>query len=324
MTVSTGNWFGLVETDLEQMTDNLQNLVAAKHPVLKEAAEYLFRVKGKRVRPAIVLLASRATASKGLLTDRHRRLAEITEMIHTAGLVHDDVIDTSDLRRGMDTVNAHFTNKIAVLAGDFLFAKSSVYLSRLGSLEVVELLATVLEHFGEGEILQSVRQFDPTLTFEEYIDKSFYKTASLLANSAKAAAVLSDSPRDVCEALYDYGKHLGIAFQVVDDILDFTGSTAVLGKPAGSDLQEGHLTAPALYALEEYPQLATLVEGGFAEDGDFETALKLIHASRGISRSRELAHAHARQAVQVLETLPLTPARQALSDLSDYVLDRLY
>lgn len=324
MTATTGSWLALVAPELERLTENLRNLVAAKHPVLQEAAEYLFRVSGKRIRPAIVLLASLATAKKGMLTDRHRRLAEIAEMIHTAGLLHDDVIDTSNLRRGIDTVNAHFSNKIAVLAGDFLFAQSSVELANLGDLEVIKLLATVLKHFGEGEMIQGVHQFDPALTFEAYIDKSFYKTASLLANSSKAAAVLSESPREICDALYDYGKYLGIAFQIVDDILDFTGSTDILGKPAASDLLEGHLTAPVLFALEEFPQLADCIGRQFAEPGDLEEAIRLVHTSHGLVRSRELAQKYAREAVQRLDVLPFTSARQALADLSDYTLDRLY
>jgi all-trans-nonaprenyl-diphosphate synthase len=324
MTATMGSWLALVAPELERLSENLRRLVPAQHPILQEAAEYLFRVSGKRVRPAIVLLAALATAKKGVLSDRHRRLAEITEMIHTAALVHDDVIDTSDLRRGIDTVHIRFGNKIAVLAGDFLFAKASVYLSRLGSLEVVELLATVLEHFGEGEMLQSVHQFDPDLTFAQYIDKSFYKTASLLANSSRAAAVLSDSPGEICEALYRYGEHLGIAFQVVDDLLDFTGSTDTLGKPAASDLQEGHLTAPVLYALEEFPRLGELIERQFEREGDLQEAIHLVHTSRGIARSRELAQDHTRRALQALEILPYTPARQALADLSEYVLARLH
>lgn len=323
VSVGNRNMFALVEEDLKEMTQNLKRLVGAKHPVLYAAAEYLFDAGGKRIRPAIVLLAARATQA-GNPTERHRRLAEITEMIHTAALVHDDVIDTAEVRRGIATVNGHFGNRVAVLAGDFLFAQSSLYLARLGSLEVVELLSIVIADFAEGEILQNLGQFDAELTFDTYIDKSFYKTASLMAGSSRAAAVLSGSSAEVCNGLYDYGKHLGIAFQVVDDLLDFTGSTESLGKPAGSDLQQGNLTAPVLYALEEIPYLAEFIDRQFTTEGDLEKALQLVRTTRGIERSHELARTHARQAVQSLDVLPPSPARQALINLADYVLERVY
>ncbi|AGY58373.1 solanesyl diphosphate synthase [Gloeobacter kilaueensis] len=322
--VSAGNWSALVEDDLSQMTRSLMSLVGAKHPVLHAAAEHLFNAGGKRIRPALVLLASRATVAGGEPSERHRRLAEITEMIHTASLLHDDVIDTSEVRRGIETVNARFGNRVAMLAGDYLFGLSSVLLARLGSLEVVELLGEVISHFGEGELLQSTIQFDPELTFEQYLDKSFYKTASLMAGTSRAAAVLSGSPAVVCDALYEYGRHLGIAFQVIDDLLDFTGSTAQLGKPAGSDLQDGNLTAPVLYALEEAPHLGVLIERQFDEPGDLEKAMSMVFASRGIERTRELAQQHAREALTNLDALPASPAREALADLVDYILGRLH
>ncbi len=322
--VSEGNWFTLVEEDLTQMTSSLKNLVGAKHPVLYAAAEHLFNAGGKRIRPALVLLVSRATMARGIPSERHQRLAQITEMIHTASLVHDDVIDTSEVRRGIDTVNSRFGNRVAVLAGDFLFGLSSLYLARLGSLEVVELLGTVICNFGEGELLQSMSQFDSELTFEAYLDKSFYKTASLMAGTSKAAAVLSGSPAEVCESLYEYGKHLGLAFQVVDDLLDFTGSTATLGKPAGSDLQDGNLTAPVLFAMEEVPHLSILIDRHFEQTGDLEKALSIIFASRGIERTRKLAESHAHQAVHSLAILPESPAKQALIDLVFYTLSRIY
>jgi all-trans-nonaprenyl-diphosphate synthase len=299
--VSVASFFDLVEQDLSQLTENVKNLVGAKHEVLRWAAEYLFEAGGKRIRPALVLLMARATTANGEPTEKHRRLAEITEMIHTASLVHDDVIDVSDVRRGTKTVNSLLGNKVAVLAGDFLFAKSSIYLARLGSLEVVELLATVIDHLAEGEMLQIKSHFDSSLAFDEYIEKSFYKTASLMANSCRAAAVLSDMPEELCAAAYNYGRHLGIAFQVVDDLLDFTSSTETLGKP----------------------ELATLIQREFAQDGDIEQALRYVEKSQGLVRTKELANQHAKQAITAIEKLPPSAARQAMIDLTDYVLKRV-
>lgn len=321
---SATSLFSPVEADLQVLAENLKKLVSAKHPILYAAAEHLFGAAGKRVRPAIVLLLSRATMQDRDITPRHRRLAEITEMIHTASLVHDDVVDDAELRRGIATVHSSFGTRVAVLAGDFLFAQSSWYLANLDNLEVVKLLSEVIMDLAEGEIQQGLNRFDSSLSVEAYLEKSYYKTASLIANSSKAAGILSEVSAELAEDLYSYGRHLGLAFQVVDDILDFTGSTEDLGKPAGSDLKGGNLTAPVLYALEEKPYLEVLIEREFSQEGDLEQALALIEESKGIERSRELAAHHARQAVAHLTALPPSDSRQALIDLADYVLSRLY
>jgi all-trans-nonaprenyl-diphosphate synthase len=316
--------FAPVKDDLRTLTANLKELVGARHPILYAAAEHLFEGKGKSLRPALVLLVSRATMTDRDITARHRRLAEITEMIHTASLVHDDVIDMAELRRGIPTVNSDFGNRIAVLAGDFLFAQASWYLANLDNLEVVKLLSKVITDFAEGEIRQSLTAYDTSLTLEDYLEKSFYKTASLMAGSAKAAGVLSGATLAQSEQLFNFGKHFGIAFQIVDDILDFTSSTETLGKPAGSDLRQGNLTAPALFALEEMPQLAGLIEREFSEPGDLVQAIASIQNSDGIHRAKELAKSHIKLAVSAIDWLPASAPKQSLINLSAYVLERLY
>jgi all-trans-nonaprenyl-diphosphate synthase len=313
-----------VELDLRLLTDNLKQLISARHPILGAAAEHLLEAGGKRLRPAIVLLVSRATMLDQDLTPRHRRLAEITEMIHTASLVHDDVVDEADLRRNVPTVNNLFDNRIAVLAGDFLFAQSSWYLANLDNLQVVKLLSEVIRDFAEGEILQSINRFDVDISLESYLEKSYYKTASLIANSAKAAGVLSDVSDETAEQLYGYGRDLGLAFQIVDDILDFTSPTEVLGKPAGSDLISGNITAPVLFAMEENPYLVTLIDREFKQAGDIEQALQIVSESQGINRARDLAGYHAKLAVKQLECLKPSGASRSLFELADYVLSRLY
>ncbi|WP_121969782.1 solanesyl diphosphate synthase [Leptolyngbya sp. BC1307] len=320
---SATSLFSPVEADLALLTDNLKKLVGARHKILYAAAEHLFGAGGKRIRPAIVLLLARATLPDQGITSRHRRLAEITEMIHTASLVHDDVVDESATRRGVPTVHSLFDNRVAVLAGDFLFAQSSWYLANLDNLEVVKLLSRVIMDLAEGEIRQGLKHFDTTLSIEDYLEKSYYKTATLIANSAKAVGVLSEVSTATADNLYQFGRSLGLAYQVVDDILDFTGSSEVLGKPAGSDLRSGNLTAPALYAIEEVPYLKTLIEREFSEPEDFEQAIELIHASQGISRSRQLATDHVHHAIACLSELPPSDSRQALEDISEYVLRRL-
>jgi all-trans-nonaprenyl-diphosphate synthase len=322
--ISTTSLFAPVDNDLRLLTENLKKLVGARHELLEAAAEHLFEAGGKRIRPAIVLLVARATLLDRDITLRHRRLAEITEMIHTASLVHDDVIDEAELRRNVPTVNSLFGDRVAVLAGDFLFAQSSWYLANLDNLEVVKLLSEVIRDYAEGEIQQAMNRFNPGLSIDAYLEKTYYKTASLMANSAKAAGLLSETPDEVAEHLYSYGRYIGLAFQIVDDILDFTTPTEILGKPAGSDLISGNLTAPALYAMEEKPYLEVLVKREFSQEGDIEQALALVRESNGIERSRELAAYHTKLAVQHLNCLKSSEASQALADLADYVLSRLY
>jgi all-trans-nonaprenyl-diphosphate synthase len=176
----------------------------------------------------------------------------------------------------------------------------------------------------EGEIQQGLNQFETDFSIEAYLEKSYYKTASLLANSAKAAGLLSDASTVTCEQLYLYGRNLGLAFQIVDDILDFTASDEVLGKPAGSDLASGNLTAPTLYAMQESPQLIDLIATEFEDEADLATALELVRSGDGITKSRELAKHHAKLALAQIAGLAPSASQQALCDLTDYVLKRLY
>ncbi|UKP00110.1 solanesyl diphosphate synthase [Nostoc sp. UHCC 0870] len=316
--------FAPVEADLQILADNLKQLVGNRHPILFAAAEHLFGAGGKRIRPAIVLLISRATMLDQDITQRHRRLAEITEMIHTASLVHDDVVDESDVRRGVPTVHSLFGNRIAILAGDFLFAQSSWYLANLDNLQVVKLLSEVIMDLATGEIQQGLNRFDTSISIETYLEKSYYKTASLVANSGKAAGLLSEVSSEVAEHLYAYGRHLGIAFQIVDDILDFTSTADALGKPVGSDLKSGNLTAPVLFALAEKPYLEVLIEREFAQTGDLEQALDLVQDSQGIQQARDLAAHHTKLAIDHLAVLPPSESHQTLINIAEYGLSRLY
>ena len=313
-----------MEVDLETLLSDLRHLIGAGHPILQAAAEHLFSAGGKRLRPGIVLLISRALSPAGELGARHRRLAEITEMIHTASLVHDDVVDEAATRRGVATVHSRFNHRVAVLAGDFLFAQASWHLANLDNLEVVKLLSRVIMDLADGEIRQGLFRYDTGQTFATYLEKSYCKTASLIANSCRAAGVLSGLPDGRLDDLYRFGRQLGLAFQVVDDILDFTGSDQQLGKPAASDLASGYLTAPALYAMEEHPALAGLIEREFSESGDLEQALELVRGSEAIGRSRVLAQEFAREAADALSWLPPSECRSALLQLPDFVLSRLY
>lgn len=314
--------FSLVSSHLKPLDGSLRELVGSDHPVLTRVAQHFFEIAGKRFRPTLVLLAASAAEGGRAPSAHQTRLAEITEMIHAASLLHDDVIDVADTRRGAKAAHRIYGNKVAVLAGDFLLARASVLLSRLGDVKVVELLATVIEEMVQGELMQVKAMPDDLLEFEHYISKTYRKTAALMSLSMQAAGKLGGHPPEVEQALQAYGRHLGIAYQIVDDLLDFTGSSDALGKPAQADMWEGHATAPALFANDEFPEIGALVKRRFAEEGDVQAASEMIIKSDALQRTRDLAISHAQQAADSLGVLPPSPARDALLRLCFDVLNR--
>lgn len=236
--------------------------------------------------PDLALLSSKSmphpilTAdSKVAVLGTQRRLAEIVELIHTASLLHDDVIDHADTRRGQPSANAFSGNKLSVLAGDYMFGRASVFLARLREPEVIELMATVMSELVKGELFQLSNTPANPLTHPDtylqksldyYLQKTYLKTASLVSKSCRAAAVLGGATEEVAEAAYVYGKHMGLAFQLVDDVLDFEASGEELGKPAGADLELGLATAPVFFAWQEYRELGEMIERKFEGEGDTE------------------------------------------------------
>ncbi|KAF8071361.1 SPS3 [Scenedesmus sp. PABB004] len=316
-----------VVEDMATMNRNLRSIVGERHPMLMAAADQIFGAGGKKLRPMIVFLVARATAElAGMdeITERHRRLAEIIEMIHTASLVHDDVLDDCAVRRGKDTVNTLYGSRVAVLVGDYLFAQASWLIANLENLEVIKLISKVIADFANGEISQASSLFDTGVSLEAYLDKSFYKTASLIAASCRSSAAFSGMPEESKAAMYDYGKHLGLAFQVVDDILDFTQSSEQLGKPQGQDLASGNLTAPVIFALRSSPELEALIQSEFTEDGSLQAALGLVHGAGGIEAARALAEEQGQLARAALRGLADCPAKRSLELMVDYVLERIH
>ncbi|MCO5614482.1 hypothetical protein L7F22_068765 [Adiantum nelumboides] len=316
-----------VEQDLQQLDKNLRRLMSEENPLLMAAADQIFGASGKKIRPALVFLVSYATTQlTGLrdITPQHRKLAEIIEMIHTASLIHDDVLDESDKRRGKETVNQMFGTRVAVLAGDFIFAQTSWLLANLENLEVIKLISQVIKDFASGEIKQATSLYDCDITMQDYLRTSYCKTASLVAASTKGAAIFSGASTEVQEKMYDYGKNLGLAFQIVDDILDFTRSSQQLGKPAGSDLRRGNVTAPVLYALGKQPGLKRLIQTEFVDAEDLETAIKLVYQSGGIEKAHDLAWDKGKLALGCLSCLQRGPMRSSLEGMVEYVLERLH
>lgn len=310
-----------------QMNSNLRHIVGDRSPMLMAAADQIFGAGGKKLRPMIVFLVARATAHMaGMqdITERHRRLAEIIEMIHTASLVHDDVLDDCSVRRGKETVNTLYGTRVAVLAGDFLFAQSSWLIANLENMEVIKLISRVIADFANGEISQASSLFDTEVTLEQYLDKSFYKTASLIAASCRSSAVFSKMEEAHKDAMYAYGKHLGLAFQVVDDILDFTQTAEQLGKPQGQDLASGNLTAPVIYALQQCKELEEIIQSEFTEADALPRALQLVEQAGGIAAARELAEREGQMARDALKGLTESDAKRSLMLMVDYVLERIH
>ncbi|KAL1972260.1 hypothetical protein VTN31DRAFT_7479 [Thermomyces dupontii] len=258
-----------------------------------------------------------------------RRLAEITELIHTASLLHDDVIDNAVTRRSAASANQQFGNKMAVLAGDFLLGRASVALARLRNPEVTELLATVIANLVEGEFMQlkntAADEENPVFSDDiiaYYLQKTYLKTASLISKSCRAAALLGNSAPEIVEAAYSYGRNLGLAFQLVDDMLDYTVSASELGKPAGADLELGLATAPLLFAWKTNPELGALVGRKFSQEGDVERAREIVARSDGLEQTRALAQEYADKARDAIKIFPESEAKDGLLKMCDKTMNR--
>ncbi|XP_062229576.1 solanesyl-diphosphate synthase 1, mitochondrial isoform X1 [Phragmites australis] len=336
--------FELVADELSLLANRLRSMVAAEVPKLASAAEYFFKVgaEGKKFRPTVLLLMASAlkfpmseSTEGGVLSilanklrTRQQNIAEITEMIHVASLLHDDVLDDADTRRGVSSLNLIMGNKLSVLAGDFLLSRACVALAALGNTEVVSLMATAVEHLVTGETMQISTSREQRRSMEYYLQKTYYKTASLISNSCRAVAILAGHTAEVSMLAYEYGRNLGLAFQLIDDVLDFTGTSASLGKGSLSDIHHGIITAPMLYAMEEFPQLHEVVDQGFDNPANVELALDYLQKSRGIERTKELAREHANRAIKAIESLPdsddedVLTSRRALIDITERVITR--
>lgn len=322
--------FKLVAQELAPFSDNIKELVEADHPVLSSAAKHFFEQRhGKRFRPTIVMLMAKATAGTMSNTEteeyaKQAQLGQITEMIHVASLIHDDVLDEADTRRGGDAVHKMYSNKVAVLAGDYLLARASVLLAKLDNVDVVQIMASALDALVQGEIMQIKSAPNDMLEMSYYLRKSYYKTASLICDACKSCAILGGHSidSDVTIAAEKFGYHLGLAYQIIDDILDFTGTSENLGKPAMADVSLGLATAPLLYASLECRELQPIIKRRFKEPGDAEKAYDLVMSTNGVARAEHLAVFHAQSALEALEVFPASDAKVALSKLMEIVLTR--
>ncbi|RUO49224.1 octaprenyl diphosphate synthase [Pseudidiomarina donghaiensis] len=292
--------------------------------LINQLGLYIVNSGGKRLRPLLAVTAARAVGYQGA---GHLTLATIIEFIHTATLLHDDVVDASELRRGKETANAVFGNEASVLVGDFLYTRAFQLMVTLDSMKVMKILADATNIISEGEVLQLMNCNDPDTTEASYFDVIYGKTGKLFEAATQLGAVLAGESQAVEDALAAYGRHLGTAFQLVDDLLDYTADSETMGKQAGDDLAEGKPTLPLLYAMwngdeAEQAMIRQAIENGNGRD-QLSAVLTAMQRTGALDYTRDRALAEAKLAQQQLEQLPPSPHRDALHALADIAVDRI-
>jgi len=307
---------------MRQVEELMRAQADGHHPELRAALHHLLGAGGKRIRPTLVLLTGNML---GADPDKLITLAAAVEMLHTATLVHDDLIDGALLRRGNPTLNARWSPASTVLTGDFIFARAAKLAAETDCLPLMRLFAETLAIIVNGELTQLFSSRD-IANRENYNQRIFAKTASLFEMSARGAAMISPVDEAVVEAMRNYGCQVGMAFQIVDDILDFNGEQAEVGKPVGSDLLQGLITLPTLHYIEDHPDdpnIRPLLEGNYSVgQKQMNRLVQSIRKSDAISRSMNEAEKYVAEAVRALADMPVGTERQALEDLARYIVDR--
>jgi all-trans-nonaprenyl-diphosphate synthase len=320
--------FEPVSLELSVFDKKLIESLSCSSIVLNEITKYVIESGGKRLRPAVTFLIAKAL-NKGILPAEHFQIGLALEMIHTATLVHDDVIDKAETRRGNKTVQNIWNDKVAIAAGDYLLSKALARLASVNNNLVIDIFAKIMGEICEGEIDQNAQNYK-LISVEQYIKKSSGKTAKLFVAGAESAAVLTPNTNNlIINASREYALNFGIAFQIIDDILNFTSNSEEFGKPVGIDLQNGILTAPVIFALKEYEEkqdttLKNLINKQLKTESDFNLALELILNSKGIEKSKELAVFYASYARKSLDLFENNPYKKSLSDLITFILERKF
>ena len=313
----------LAQPDMQAVNELIQHQVNSEVALINQLGFYIVNSGGKRLRPLLTVLAARAV---NIQNNQHHTLAAIIEFIHTASLLHDDVVDESTMRRGKETANAVFGNQASVLVGDFLYTRSFQMMVSLKRMRVMEILSDATNVIAEGEVLQLMNCNDPETTEQSYMQVIYSKTARLFEAATLLAAVLTDQPQEIETAMQDYGKYLGTAFQLVDDILDYAADSEVMGKNAGDDLAEGKPTLPLLYAMwhgnpEQAEQIKQAIETG---DGmqHFDDIMTTMHETGALTYTKQQALKASEQAIQALTPLPDSQYKQALIGLANIAVER--
>lgn len=312
-----------LKSEIDIIEKELETALNSSSHFLNEASLHLLKAGGKRIRPVFVLLAAKF-GQYDIQTIKN--VAVPLELIHMASLVHDDVIDNAELRRGRTTVKAQFNNRVAMYDGDFIFAKALEYMTRIEQPKAHQVLSNTMVEICVGEIIQIEDKKVLEQNIRDYFRRIKRKTAVLISSSCELGAIASGAPEDVTQRLSRFGYYVGMSFQIIDDILDFTATDKQLGKPAGSDLMQGNVTLPALYALEDdqiRPMIERTLEGPISEDERLQL-LKAIRKSSAIQRAYELSDRYLEKALKEIEYLPENPVKKSLVDIANFMGKRKY
>ena len=313
-----------IAPDMAQVDAVIRTRLSSDVALIDQISHYIIGAGGKRIRPRLVLLFAGALGFQG---PERFELAAIVEFIHTATLLHDDVVDESSLRRGRQTANALFGNAASVLVGDFLYSRAFQMMVSINRMRVLEVLADATNVIAEGEVLQLMNMHDPDLAVDDYLRVIRYKTAKLFEASARLGAVISGASHDIEEACADYGRSLGTAFQLVDDLLDYQGETQELGKNVGDDLREGKPTLPLLVAMERGTTQQRALIRHAIEHGEVQRLAEIVTIVRdtgALELTRDAARSEADKARQCLHRLPPSTYREALLELCVRSVDRSF
>ncbi|MDW7676006.1 MAG: polyprenyl synthetase family protein [Bacillota bacterium] len=316
--------FAEINSDLKQVEAELYKHVQSDIDLLSDTSAHLLTAGGKRLRPAFALLAGKFN---NYSLEKLMPLAVALELIHMATLVHDDVVDASDTRRGIPTVRANWGNKISVHTGDFLLAKSLQLISEYENPKVAQILARVSVEMCQGEIQQITTAYNPDQNIRDYFYRIKRKTALLIAASCRVGAIVSGAPANIVAALGAYGHYLGMAFQITDDVLDLVGDTEKFGKQIGSDLRQGIITLPVIITLHDKnrrEKLASLISKREKTDAEVKAAIQLISESNSIQQSLDISSKYVAKAKKELTKLPKIPTRDGLYYIADFVQSRTF
>jgi octaprenyl-diphosphate synthase len=311
-----------IAADMAAVNAIIRKQLHSDVPLVNQIAEYIISAGGKRIRPQLVLLAADAHGYRG---EQHHTLAAVVEFIHTATLLHDDVVDESDMRRGRQTANALFGNAASILVGDFVYSRAFQMMVSLDNMRVMQILADATNVIAEGEVLQLLNMHDPDVTEQRYLQVIRSKTAKLFEAACQLGALISGAPDKEIEAAAEFGRSLGTAFQLIDDVLDYSGNTSEIGKNVGDDLREGKPTLPLIYLMQhgsdfERELVRTCIQNG--DENHFHTILESLKSSGAFEYTRREAEKAAQRAAASIEGLPHSQSKDSLLQLCDFAVAR--
>ncbi len=321
--------FSLIKDDMQQVNQLIQKSLHSEVVLINQVSQYIINSGGKRLRPILVLLSAKAFLVKNNNEDFHNSviLAAVIEFIHTATLLHDDVVDESELRRGKDTANELWGNAASVLVGDFLYSRAFEMMVGIGNLKVMEVLSHSTNTIAEGEVLQLLNCNDASTTEKRYLEVIHFKTAKLFESASQLGAIVNHQDPSCEQAMAKFGMHLGTAFQLIDDVLDYSASSEDMGKNVGDDLAEGKPTLPLIYAMAHgNEQQASLIKEAIEQGGleQIDAITQAIEDTGALEYTRQIAKKEAQHAIAQLENIPDSDYKEAMICLANFSVERSY